>query len=77
MIPTLARLHHDVLPMLGALLLGAVLIVVILRRPGALGGNGDRPRAGSCPACRHVNPAAARYCAMCGRRLAPPEGPVP
>ncbi len=77
MSPTLARLHLHVLPLLGALLLGAALIVVILRRPGALGGNGDRPRAGSCRACRHINPAAARYCAMCGQRLTPPDAPVP
>lgn len=77
MIPTLARLHHHVLPLLGVLLLGAALIVVVLRRSGALGGHGDGSCTVSCPTCQHVNPAAARYCAMCGQRLAPPDAPVP
>lgn len=77
MSPTLARLHDHVLPLLGVLLLGAALIVVVLRRAGARGDDGDRLQTASCPACRHVNPAAARYCAMCGQQLAPPDAPVP
>jgi hypothetical protein len=73
MSPTLARLHNHVLPLLSVLLFGAGLILVVLRRAGARGDGGDRLQTAYCPACRHVNPAAARFCAMCGQRL-PPQG---
>lgn len=72
----LAFLPRQALPLLLLLLVGAVLVIVALRRADA-GRAARPPRNCPNPTCRHVNPANADYCAACGHRLPPRNSSVP
>lgn len=59
----------DVALLVGGMVVLAVLLAWVEKRPHDLAGKSAWPRLSQCPCCGKQLGAAARFCGQCGHRL--------